>query len=132
MATRVEKAQRMLKVLEQLHRIEEFKKIELQRRLMELEASQHEVILSLNTDDALHGLFIDTTAKFLQNLAKEAQQVAVAKEAQTQRLLRQASKMKHAERLHTTLGQEKRRVETEAELAEAIERAARPRDTSPP
>jgi hypothetical protein len=132
MATRVQKAQRMLKVLEQLHRIEEFKKIELQRRLTELETSQHEVILSLNTDDALHGLFIDTTAKFLQSLAKEAQQVAVAKEAQSERLLRQATKMKSAERLHETLHREKRRVEAESELLETIERVARPGGTSPP
>lgn len=132
MKRRAERAQRMLHVLKQLHRIEEFKKIELQHRLAELEHSQHEVILALNTDDALHGLFVDTTAKFLTSLAKEAQKVAEAKEVQSQRLLEQTSKLKHAERLNKVITHETRKAESERQLLEAIERAARRSDTSSP
>jgi hypothetical protein len=40
--------------------------------------------------------------------------------------------LKHAERLSAHLQRETRRVETEAQLHEAIERVTRPGDTSPP
>lgn len=132
MKKRAKKVERMLDVLKHIHRIEELKKVELQRKLAELEQSQHEVIHALNTEDALHGLFIDTTAKFLRSLAKEAQHVAAAKDVQSQRILENASKMKHAERLSEQLQRETRRVETETQLHETIERALRPGDTSPP
>ncbi len=79
MENRAKKARRLLNVLEQMHQIEERKKLELQRRYDELERSQVEVIGALNADDALHGMFIDTTAKFLKSLAQEAQRVAEAR-----------------------------------------------------
>jgi hypothetical protein len=132
MKKRAQKVERMLDVLKHIHRIEEVKKVELQRKLAELEQSQHEVIHALNTDDALHGLFVDTTAKFLRSLAKEAQNVAEAKDVQSQRILENASKMKHAERLSEQLERETRRVESETQLHEAIERVARPGNTSSP
>jgi len=131
MKKRAKKVERVLDVLKHIHRIEELKKVELQRKLVELERSQHEVIHALNTDDALHGLFVDTTAKFLRSLAKEAQHVAKAKDIQSQRILENASKLKHAERLSEKLERETRRVETETQLNEAIERVTRPGNTSP-
>ncbi|MEJ2124133.1 MAG: hypothetical protein P8Y67_10465 [Alphaproteobacteria bacterium] len=132
MKKRAKKVEHMLDVLKHIHRIEELKKVELQRKLAELEQSQHEVIHALNTDDALHGLFVDTTAKFLSSLAKEAQHVAEAKDIQSQRILENASKLKHAERLSEHLERENRRIETETQLHETIERVARPGNTSPP
>lgn len=132
MRGRAKQVKRMVGVLQQLHRVEEFKKVELQHRLNELEHSQHEVILALNTDDALHGLFVDTTAKFLRSLSKEAQAVSAAKDVQTQRVLENASKVKHAERLHETLGREVRKVESDQLLEEAIERSTQRGGTSQP
>src|SRR5688572_16301700 len=116
------KARRLLNVLEQLHQIEERKKLELQRRYDELERSQVEVIGALNADDALHGMFIDTTAKFLKSLAQEAQRVAQARELQSEKLRERATKMKTAERLKDSLEQIEARRGGEKELQDVIER----------
>lgn len=126
MRTRSQKAHRILNVLKQIHTIEEFKKLQLQRRLAELENSQREVICALNTDDALHGLFMDQSAKYLRTLAREADRVALAKDEQSKRLLENATKMKQAERLKEALSGAERRVQSESELADIIEQHARP------
>ena len=122
MENRVKKARRLLNVLEQLHQIEERKKQELQRRFTELERSQEEIINALNADDALHGLFVDTTAKFLKSLAQEAQRVSEARELQTEKLRERATKVKTAERLKDNLEQIEARRGGERELQDVIER----------
>jgi hypothetical protein len=132
MENRAKKASRLLKVLTQLHQIEEHKKLELQRRYQELERSQEEVINALNTDDALHGLFIDTTAKFLQSLTLEAQRVDEARQLQTEKLRQQATKMKTAERLKDSLEQIVARRGGEKELQDVIERYTGRRGASLP
>jgi hypothetical protein len=132
MEKRAGKARRLLNVLQQLHRIEELKRLELQRRYDELELSQREVIHSLNTDDALHGLFIDHSAKFLKTLAQEAKRVAEAREHQSRKLRERATKVKTAERLKDTLEQAAVRSGTERELRDIIERYTGRRGASLP
>ena len=132
MENRAKKARRLLNVLEQLHQIEERKKLELQRRHDELERSQLEIINALNADDALHGMFIDTTAKFLKSLAHEAQRVAEAQELQSEKLRERATKMKTAERLKDSLEQIEARRGGEKELQDVIERYTGRRGTSLP
>ncbi len=123
--SRARRAGRLVDVMKQLHRIEEHRKIDLERQLTELENSTREVIHSLNTDDALHGLFVDTTARYLRSLARDAQQVAQAHEEQSRKLLEKAAKVRQAERLKETLEQNKRRAENESQLLEIIELHAR-------
>jgi hypothetical protein len=123
--SRAQRAGRLLDVMKQLHRVEEYRKIELERRLNELDNTQREVIHALNTDDALHGLFVDTTARFLRSVATEAQKVARAHEVQSQKLLENASKMKQAERLKETLDRDERRAESETQLLDIIEHHTR-------
>ena len=132
MENRAKKARRLLNVLEQLHQIEERKKLELQRRHDELERSQVEIINALNADDALHGMFIDTTAKFLKSLAHEAQCVAEARELQSEKLRERATKMKTAERLKDSLEQIAARRGGEKELQDVIERYTGRRGASLP
>jgi hypothetical protein len=122
MEDRAKKVRRLLSVLEQLHDIEEQKKLQLQRRADELDRSQKELISALNSDDALHGMFIDTTARFLKSLAHEAQRVAEAQELQAEKLRAQATKMKTAERLSDNLDQMVERVGAEKELQDVVER----------
>ena len=122
MEKRAKKARRLLGVLTKLHKIEEQKKLELQLRHDELERSQVEVIDALNEDDALHGMFIDTTAKFLRSLARELQRVAEAQELQMHKLRVQATKVKTAERLTDSLDQIVARRGGEKELQDVIER----------
>lgn len=132
MENRAKKARRLLNVLEQLHQIEERKRLELQRRHDELERSQREVISALNADDALHGLFVDTTAKFLKSLAQEARRVAEARELQSEKLRERATKVKTAERLKDSLEQIVARRGGEKELQDAIERYTGRRGASLP
>jgi hypothetical protein len=132
MENRAKKARRLLNVLEQLHQIEERKKLELQRRYDELERSQVEVIGALNADDALHGLFVDTTAKFLKSLAQEAQRVAQARQLQSEKLRERATKVKTAERLKDSLEQIEARRGGEKELQDVIERYTGRRGASLP
>jgi hypothetical protein len=132
MENRAKKARRLLNVLEQLHQIEERKKLELQRRYDELERSQIEVIGALNADDALHGLFVDTTAKFLKSLAQEAQRVAQARQLQSEKLRERATKVKTAERLKDSLEQIEARRGGEKELQDVIERYTGRRGASLP
>ncbi len=122
MEDRAKRARRLLDVMTQLHQIEEQKKLLLQRRYDELQQTQDEVINALNTDDALCGLFIDTTARFLKSLALEAKRVAQAQDRQEERLLDQAVKVKSAEKLKDTLERHTARSRSEKELRELIER----------
>jgi hypothetical protein len=119
---RAKRAKRIHQVLTQLHVIEEQRKLALQRRQDELERSQLEVINALNTEDALHGLFIDATARFLRNLTQEAQRVAEEREVQSRKLLDRATKMKTVERLRETLETSVGRIRQANELQEVIER----------
>jgi hypothetical protein len=129
---RLKRARRLHDVLRQLHEIEEHRKLVLQRRFDELEESQRELIHGLNRDDALHGLFMDTTARFLKSLAQEAKRVADAKELQTQRVLERATQMKTAERLKNNLDERVARSTKERELYEIIERYSGRRRASLP
>lgn len=119
---RAKRAQRVHKVLTQLHLIEEQKKVALQRRQAELERSQEEVLNALNTSDALYGLFIDNSARFLRNLAREAQKVGEEREIQSKKLLDRATKMKTVERLRETLQSSVSNIRQANELREIIER----------
>jgi hypothetical protein len=122
MEKRAQRARRLLNVLTKLHRIEEQKKFELQRRYDELERSQREVIHALNAEDALHGMFIDTTARLLRSLSTEAQRVGEARDAQSVRLRERAVKVKTAERLKKTLEKNTDQIRKESELRDIIER----------
>ena len=69
-ASKAEKSRRILVALEQLHRVEQWKMADLERRLAELEQEKVELIGALNDNDALHGLFIDATARRLSSTAE--------------------------------------------------------------
>lgn len=122
MEERLKRTRRFLGVLMQLQRLEEQKKIELQRKQRELEMSQEEVIRALNKDDALHGLFIDQTSRLLKRLSQEARRVEDARERQSQKILDRAAKVKTAERLEEKLDYHVARVRKEEELRDIIER----------
>ena len=122
MEKRVQKARRLLNVMTKMHRIEEQKKLELQRRYAELERSQEEVIQSMNAEDAFHGMFIGNTTRLLRSLSAEAQRVADEADAQSIRLRDRAVKIKTAERLKETLEKHTAQIRKETELRDIIER----------
>ncbi|NJO21877.1 MAG: hypothetical protein HC868_01685 [Sphingomonadales bacterium] len=94
-----DKARRVLAAEQQLHRIEQWKLADLERRLAELDAMQVELIGALNDTNALHGLFIDATARRLSTIAEEAERVGREKDAQSLTLKAYATRVKICERL---------------------------------
>jgi len=122
MSERAQKAHRVLDVQRQLHRIEEWRMSDLQRRLDELEGEQQSLIRALNDDAALQGLFIDTMARRLRSLAEETTRVGRERDAQAARLAEHAARVACAERLCATLDWEAVRAGEKARLLDSIER----------
>ena len=122
MNERVKKARRILAVQAQMHRAEEWKLAQLQQRLKQLEASQRQMIGALNQDNALHGLFIDTMAKYLQVLTEQAGAVARQIDVQLPRTLAEAARLRGAERLLRNVTEQVQRTGDRKDLLDIVER----------
>jgi uncharacterized coiled-coil protein SlyX len=122
----------MLAAQQQLHRIEQWKMAELQRRLGDLEVSQLELISALNDTNALHGLFIDTMARRLSSLAEEAERVAREKNAQSLKLTDHAARVRIAERLAEAIALDVQREDERKELVDIVEQILNRKGTSLP
>ena len=86
MSTRAQRTRRVLALQEQLHRVERWKLLDLQRRAAELDALRHELIAALNDSDALQGLFLDATARRLMSIAREADEIGRKEQLQIVRV----------------------------------------------
>jgi uncharacterized coiled-coil protein SlyX len=122
----------MLAAQQQLHRIEQWKMADLQRRLGDLEVSQLELISALNDTNALHGLFIDTMARRLSSLAEEAERVAREKNAQSLKLTDHAARVRIAERLAEAIALDVQREDERKELLDIVEQVLNRKGTSLP
>ncbi len=122
----------MLAAQQQLHRIEQWKMADLQRRLGDLEVSQLELISALNDTNALHGLFIDTMARRLSSLAEEAERVAREKNAQSLKLTDHAARVRIAERLAEAIALDVQREDERKELLDIVEQVLNREGTSLP
>lgn len=120
---KADKSRRIMETLQQLHRIEQWKMADLERRLADLEKMQVDLISALNDTNALHGLFIDNTARRLSSTAEEAERVARAKEAHALKLKEHAARVKMTERLTLAHDQEAAREKEAKELMEVVEQA---------
>ena len=99
MQKQVQKARRILAAAQQLHRMEQWKLADLQRRHADLESMQVELIGALNDTNALHGLFIDATARRLSSIAEEAERMVRERDAQSLVLKEHATRVKMCERM---------------------------------
>ena len=99
MGTRAGRARRLLALQEQLHRIEQWKLLALQRRATELDGERRALIEALNGSDALQGLFLDATARRLTSIAREADKIAREEAEQAARVGARAVQVACAERL---------------------------------
>ena len=122
MSTRAERTRRVLALQEQLHRIERWKLLSLQRRSAELDVQRRELIAALNDSDALQGLFLDATARRLMKIAQEADEVARAEQRQAARVGELAVRVACAERLAEGVAQQAAREDEKGELRETIDR----------
>lgn len=132
MQERAAKARRILAAQQQLHRIEQWKLAELQRELADLTSAQMEIIGALNDSNALHGLFIDTTARRLGTLAEEAERVTRRKDDQSLRTTEHAVRVRASERLEQAVTQELEREREGKELLEVIDQYLANKVTSLP
>jgi hypothetical protein len=117
-----QRAGRIVTVMKKLHRMEELRKTELQRKLDELRRSEEDILNALDREDAIHGLFMDNSTRFLRSLANEADRVSQAQQQQSKKLLERAGKVKQAEKLHETLSKQRLRVENDKQLSDEVER----------
>lgn len=132
MRKRARELSRLVTVLERLHRMEEVKKLDLDRQFHELKRSEEEIINALNRGDVLHGLFLDTTSRFLRSVAQEADRVSEAAQSQSAKVLEQAGKVRQAEKLRDAARQRTDNAERDRQLADVIELYAGQRRASFP
>jgi hypothetical protein len=122
MSTRTERMSRLLALQQQMHRVERWKLLALQRRSSELETERLELIAALNGTDALHGLFLDAAARRLTSLAKQAGLLAREEEAQTARVGEFAVRVACAERLSEEAEAEAARENEKQALGDVVDR----------
>jgi hypothetical protein len=122
MSRRAERTHRVLALQEQLHRIERWKLLDLQRRAAELDSLRTELIAALNDSDALQGLFLDATARRLKSIAKEADEVGRQEQLQAVRVGEHAMRLACAERLSEAVDKQDARADEKQALAEVIDR----------
>src|SRR6185436_11636648 len=97
MDKRAERTRRVLTIQEQLHRVERWKLLELQRRATELDALRRELIAALNDNDALQGLFLDATARRLMSIAQQVDEMRRQEQAQLARVSERVTRVACAE-----------------------------------
>ena len=133
MQSRAKKIQRIVRAQEQLKQAEEWRLRALEGRLAEVEASERELLTSLGTDNALHGLFLDATVRRLRSVTEEAARLEQQREQQSRKLLASATRLKSAERLLDAAEREAERDLEKSDLLDLIEQiAATPTDASLP
>jgi hypothetical protein len=132
MDKRLRKTTRLLKVQEQLHKIAEWNLIGLQRRAKELQDAQETLIHTLNNDEVLHGLFVESRARRLQTLAGEASQVEIAREEQRKIALERAMQVKRTERIVDSIAVEHRRTVEKKDYLALLDGLATKNDASLP
>jgi hypothetical protein len=123
MGTRAERARRLLALQEQLHRIEQWKLLALQRRAAELDVERREMIEALNGNDALQGLFLDAMARRLTSIARQADEVARKETEQAARVSARAVQVACAERVSEAAEKDAARDAEKRALGEIIDSA---------
>lgn len=113
---------RIMRVREQLKRIEETKLARLNREEAELEDKRRSIIHSLNDNPSLHGLFVEDMAKRLKRITQESHTIRQRKQAQSRQVMEQTRHFRQAENLVETLEKDKNRMDEKRLLDSMIER----------
>jgi hypothetical protein len=132
MPRNAKRAERLVDAMRKLHRVEELKKIELQRQMSELRRNEEDILARINLDEAFEAMMMQTSARYLRSLAREAEKVSQSQERQSARLLDQAGKLRRAEKLRDKIAEHRARQENDKHLNEVIERYGGKGSTSLP
>ena len=121
MASRLAKLRRIAAVQEKLHRIEEFRLAELERRAAALRDDETALVETFNGDDTFAGLFVDAMASQLKRIAQESTRVAASQARQGDVVKDAALRLKRTERHAARLSGDERRDEERRLLRELID-----------
>jgi hypothetical protein len=122
MKGRAERTRRVLALQEQLHRVQHWKLINLERQAAELDAQRIELIAALNGCDALQDLLLDATVRRLIAIAKAADAVARQEMEQAARVGEEARRVACALRLSHRADREAVRADEKRALIDIIDR----------
>jgi hypothetical protein len=132
MQSRAKKIRRIVKAQAQLKLAEEWRLRSLEGQLAEIVASERELLTSLGTDNALHGLFLDATVRRLRSVTEAAARITVQRDQQARKLLASATRLRSAERLWEAAEREVERDVEKKDLLDLIEQLAADPDASLP
>jgi hypothetical protein len=121
MNKRVEKAKRIVAVQRQMHRIEDWRMIELKREAELLDASRRDTIQALSEEETLRGEMAALAVRRLRYLVREAGRVGEQEKVQAAKLLDQTGKLRRAERLEGEVRRDAERESGRKQLVDIIE-----------
>jgi hypothetical protein len=121
MDKRAKRMERLYAVQRQLHRVEEWKLAEIERRLVRIAENCDQLMTALDQDEALQSLFFEAGTRRLAALAREADEATREQNAQRDLLVEQALRLKTVEKLYRTLSEVERGAEERAALLDLIE-----------
>jgi hypothetical protein len=96
---RVKKLARLIDLQEKMHRLAEWRLAAIDRKQDELAENRARLFETLNAGEPLHGLFIESMARRLNEIAREADRLNREREEQHQRLLEEGLRLKRYERM---------------------------------
>ena len=132
MQRRLKKIERVLAVQEKLHRLAEWRLAALDREKAEVAGSQAALLGAFNRDEALHGLFVEAMARRLTALAREAERINRARDAQSRRLAEEGLRLKRVERMTERVRRAHLRQLTRRGFDDLLEALLKPDDASFP
>ena len=106
MNDRLKKIERILSVQGKLHKLAEAKLAALDRERQELAENEASLVDALNRDDPLHGIFVEAMARRLSALAREADKINRAREAQSRVLTEAGLQLRRTERMTDSVRRE--------------------------
>ena len=123
---------RIVEVKEHQRRAAEWRLARLRQEELAVQEDQRSVIAALNADQPLHGLFVETMARYLRAASEKLDALRRAIDLQAAELEDQTSQLKQAERLSRDSTRQHDRAVERKELSEMIDAALARGDASLP
>ena len=98
MRRRLQRLQRVQGVQARIHALAERRLAQIEQGRAAVERDRRDLVAALDDDAALQGLFVDAKAKRLIALARKADELGVARDAQSRLLVAEGLKLKLTER----------------------------------
>ena len=126
MRDRLKKIERVLAVQAQLHRLAQWRMAALDREKAENADGQVDLLAALNTDNELHGLFVDAMTRRLKALARDAERLERARRVMEQQLSEEGLKLKRTEKMTDRVRREHQRGRDKRLFQDLLETLAQP------